>query len=258
MKPDTSDLGVASAIYMRHRRLFVIRVVAALAILATAVCAWLILKSVIGWPEWLGNAIILLGALGASLSVVRPPARWLEVGAASVAVAAMLAGPLITSALNTTLPQNGSNPVSGQLTKSPASINRFLDDMKHGNPAWAYDVAFGQTPNTAILDKLTTSKTCLWAAATTASQTAARLQLEAERPIMPLGGFAGSDPSPTLQIFKDHVQNGEICYFLPQDEFLATQPKANTVSEISDWVKGHFELETVGGQVIYNLSKRIA
>lgn len=255
--PLALTLGVASAIYIRQHRLLIVRVVAALGILATAVCAWLILSSVVGWPEWLGNAIMLLGALGASLSVVRPPARWLDVGAASVAVAAMLAGPLLTSALNTTLPQNGSNPVSGQLTKSRASINRFLDDMKQGNPAWAYDVAFGQRPNTAILDKLTASKACLWAAATTASQTAARLQLEAGRPIMPLGGFAGSDPSPTLRVFKDHVENGKICYFLPQDEFLKTQSKASTVSEISDWVKGHFELEMVGGQGIYDLTKRI-
>ncbi|GGH93209.1 putative glycosyltransferase [Arthrobacter liuii] len=256
--PLALTLGVASAIYLQHHRLIVVRVVAAAGILATAVCTWLILSSVVGWPEWLDNGIMLLGALGAALSVVRPPARWLEVGAASVAVAAMLAGPLLTSALNTTLPQNGSNPVSGQLTKSQTSINRFLDDMKHGNPAWAYDVAFGQTPNTAILDKLTASSgTCLWAAATTASQTAARLQLEAGRPVMPLGGFAGTDPSPTLQAFKDHVEDGKICYFLPQDEFLATQSKASTVSDISDWVKRHFDLEVINGQGIYDLSKRI-
>lgn len=255
--PLALTVGVASAIYVQHRRLFVVRAVAALGILATAVCSWLILSSVVGWPDWLGNAILLLGALGAALSVARPPTRWLEVGGASVAVAALLTGPLLTSALNTTLPQNGSNPVSGQLTKSPASINRFLDDMKHGNPEWAYDVAFGQRPNDAVLNLLTATKSCLWAAATTASQTSARLQIDADRPIMPLGGFAGSDPSPTVQIFKDHVAAGRICYFLPQDEFLATQSKTSTVTEISDWVKGHFELETVGGQEIYDLSKPI-
>lgn len=256
--PMALTIGVAGAIYMRHNRLFIVRLAAAVCILATTVCAWLILRSVVGWPDWLSNSIMLLGALGAALSVARAPARWLEVGAGSVAVAAMLAGPLLTSALNTTLPQNGSNPVSGQLTKSQSSINRFLDDMKHGNPQWAYDVAFGQGPKTAILDKLTAaSKTCVWAAATTASQTAARLQLGAARPIMPLGGFAGSDPSPTLQVFQDHVENGRICYFLPQDEFLATQSKAGAVSEISDWVRGHFELEMVDGQRIYDLSKRI-
>lgn len=256
--PLALTVGVASAVYIRHRRLLVVRVLAALGILSTAVCSWLILSSVVGWPEWIGSGILLLGTLGAALSVVRPPTRWLEVCAASMAVAALLAGPLLTSALNTTLPQNGSNPVSGQLSKNPASINRFLDDMKHGNPAWAYDVAFGQTPNASILDKLAASETCLWAAATSASQTAARLQIEAKRPIMPLGGFAGSDPSPTLQAFKDKVAGGQICYFLPQDEFLATQPKASTVAEITDWVKTHFQLEMVGGQGIYDLSKPIS
>lgn len=256
--PLALTVGVASALYIRHRRLLAVRVCAALGILSTAVCSWLILSSVIGWPEWLGSGILLLGTLGAALSVVTPPARWLEVCAAIMAMAAILAGPLVTSALTTTIPQNGSNPVSGQLTKSPASINRFLDDMKHGNPAWAYDIAFGQTPNDAILSKLATSKTCLWAAATSASQTAARLQIGASRPIMPLGGFAGSDPSPTLQAFKDRVAAGQICYFLPQDEFMATQPKASTFAEICDWVKSHFQLEMVGGQGIYDLSKPIA
>jgi len=253
--PLALTLGVASGIYLKHRRLLVIRLVAAVAILATSVCGWLILNSVVGWPEWLGNAIMFLGAVGAALFVLRPPARWLEFAATTVALAAMLAGPLLTSALDTTLPQNGSNPVSGQLTKSRASINRFLDDMKHGNPAWAYDVAFGQVPKTAILDKLTAAHTCLWSAATTASQTAARLQLGANRPVMPLGGFAGSDPSPSLQAFKDHVWSGEICYFLPQDEFLNTQAKDGTVSEISAWVKGYFASEMVDGQQIYDLSK---
>ena len=256
--PLALTVGVASALYIRHRRLLVVRVVAAVGILSTAVCSWLILSSVIGWPEWLGGGILLLGTLGAALSVVTPPARWLEVCAAGMAIAALLAGPLLTSALNATLPQNGSNPVSGQLTKSPSSINRFLDDMKHGNPAWAYDVAFGHKPNAAVLSKLAASETCLWAAATSPSQTAARLQIEANRPIMPLGGFAGSDPSPTLQAFKEKVASGQICYFLPQDEFLATQPKASTVAEISDWVKFHFQLEMVGGQGIYDLSKPIA
>ena len=39
---------------------------------------------------------------------------------------------------------------------------------------------------------------------------------------------------------------------------MATQPKASTFAEICDWVKSHFQLEMVGGQGIYDLSKPIA
>lgn len=255
--PMALTVGVACAIYFQHRRLLRFRMAAAAAILSTSLCSWLILNSVVGWPIWLGNAVLFAGAIGAALAAVPPPTRWLEVCAATAAAAAMLVGPLATSVLNTTLIQNGSNPVSGQLTKSTGSINRFLDEMKHGNPAWAYDVAFGQKPNDSILQLLRASNGCTWAAATAASQTAARLQIEADRPVMPLGGFAGTDPSPTLAAFKIHVDDGSICYFLSQDGFLATQTANSAFAEISEWVEAHYEREDIGGQGIYDLSKPV-
>ena len=53
-----------------------------------------------------------------------------------------------------------------------------------------------------------------WAAATTGSQSAASYQLATELPVMAIGGFTGSDPSPTLEQFQAYVAQGQIHYYL--------------------------------------------
>lgn len=248
-------VGIAVDIYVRHHRLVLVRAGAAVAVLAGAVSSWLILASVVGWPDWLGGAVLVLGALGAALLGAQAPTRWLQGVAGVVAAAALLTGPIATSMHNVSLPHNGSNPVSGQLTKNPGSISRFLNEMQNGNPEWAYNLAFGQKPSAEIVRRLKASHGCTWAAATYASQTAARLQIESGRPVMPVGGFAGTDPSPTLQQFIDRVEGGQICYFLVQDAFLATQSEQTEVVEISEWVEANYESDVVDGRRVYDLSK---
>ncbi|MEP7024529.1 MAG: glycosyltransferase family 39 protein, partial [Actinomycetota bacterium] len=53
-----------------------------------------------------------------------------------------------------------------------------------------------------------------WAAATVGTQSAAPLQLATRLPMLAIGGFNGSDPSPTLAQFKKLVAAGEIHYFI--------------------------------------------
>ena len=53
-----------------------------------------------------------------------------------------------------------------------------------------------------------------WAAATTGSQGAATYQLASGQPVMAIGGFTGSDPSPTLAQFQAWVAAGDVHYFV--------------------------------------------
>ena len=53
-----------------------------------------------------------------------------------------------------------------------------------------------------------------WAAAAVGSQNAASYQLASGEAVMPLGGFNGSDPSPTLAQFEQDVSQGKIHYFI--------------------------------------------
>ncbi|MCD5341616.1 glycosyltransferase family 39 protein [Arthrobacter sp. AK04] len=250
-------IGVAADMYVRHLQSSVwVRLATAIAVLGGAGSSWLLLSSVVGWPDWLPITVLACGILGASMLAVVPPNRVLLSAGGLLAVGALLAGPSLTSLQNVSEPHNGSNPVSGMLTKSPGSISRFLDDMQHGKHSWAHDIAFGKSPGPNLVGKLTHSGGCTWAAATYASQTAARLQLESDRAVMPLGGFAGADPAPVLADFVDKVKAGNICYFLGDEDFLSAQPTATAVVEISRWVKANFESEEVDGQQLYDLRRR--
>ena len=53
-----------------------------------------------------------------------------------------------------------------------------------------------------------------WVAATIGAENAASYQLPTERSVMPIGGFNGSDPSPTLAQFESYVADGQIHYFI--------------------------------------------
>jgi hypothetical protein len=73
---------------------------------------------------------------------------------------------------------------------------------------------------------------------------------------MALGGFNGSDPSPTLEEFQTYVADGEIHYFIAGGGFGGGPggSGSSTSSEISSWVQASFEATTVGGVTLYDLS----
>jgi len=81
---------------------------------------------------------------------------------------------------------------------------------------------------------------------------AAPLQLSSGRPVMAIGGFTGSDPSPTLEQFEAYVANGEIHYFVAGG--MGGGPGRGN-SEITQWVQQHYTAQTVGNQTVYDLTK---
>ena len=79
--------------------------------------------------------------------------------------------------------------------------------------------------------------------------------LRTGEPVMALGGFNGSDPSPTLQGFKDLVAAGKIHWFIGGgDGFGASKGGSRTSSEIAAWVADNFASQTVGGVTVYDLT----
>ncbi|MFJ4904411.1 ArnT family glycosyltransferase [Streptomyces sp. NPDC093249] len=119
-----------------------------------------------------------------------------------------------------------------------------------------------------------------WVAATVGAQNAAGYQLATEKPVMAIGGFNGSDPSPTLARFKEYVAQGEIHYFIGGGEG-GTSGRSGEAgqgsqggqgdggrsraggfgggpgggSEISSWVAENFEEVTIGGATFYDLTR---
>ncbi|MET7879338.1 glycosyltransferase family 39 protein [Micromonospora profundi] len=92
-----------------------------------------------------------------------------------------------------------------------------------------------------------------WAAATIGSNNASGYQLATGDPVMAIGGFNGSDPSPTLAQFQRYVADGKIHYFLGGGGFRANGGSSAS-QEIAAWVAESFTAQTVDGVTVYDLS----
>ena len=74
--------------------------------------------------------------------------------------------------------------------------------------------------------------------ATTNSNTAASIILAADRPVMSLGGFTGSDPILTVDQFAGLVRSGQVRYVLVGGGG-GGGPQDNETSSIMSWVKAN-------------------
>ncbi|MGP4043500.1 ArnT family glycosyltransferase [Streptomyces sp. 2A115] len=105
----------------------------------------------------------------------------------------------------------------------------------------------------ALLEKNAEDYT--WAAAAIGAQNAASYQLSTGDPVMAIGGFNGSDPSPTLAEFKQYVEDGKIHYFIAGGGMGGGSDSSGTSSRISEWVQENFEEVTVGSSTFYDLTQ---
>jgi 4-amino-4-deoxy-L-arabinose transferase-like glycosyltransferase len=111
-----------------------------------------------------------------------------------------------------------------------------------------------QEPNAELKSLLeANSDQYTWVAATVGSNNAAGLQLGTGLPVMAVGGFNGSDPSPTLEQFKQYVAEGKIHYFVGGNGFRANGGSQDS-QEIAAWVADTYTAQTAGAQTIYNLT----
>lgn len=95
-----------------------------------------------------------------------------------------------------------------------------------------------------------------WVAATTGANQAAGYQLSLEEPVMGIGGFNGTDPSPTLAEFKQLVSEGKIHYYIGSGSG-GQGPGGGSdsaSSQIADWVEANYEATTVDSVSLYDLS----
>jgi hypothetical protein len=94
------------------------------------------------------------------------------------------------------------------------------------------------------------------------AQTASSLELASGASVMAIGGFTGSDNSPTLAQFEAYVHAGDIHYFVagggPGGGFGGGPGGGgggDAASQISSWVRDHFTATTIGGVTVYDLTK---
>src|SRR5207249_4630443 len=103
--------------------------------------------------------------------------------------------------------------------------------------------------------------TYTWAAAAVSANQAGGYQLASGEPVVAIGGFNGTDPSPTLEQFQALVRGGRIAYFIGGGGGFGGGgfgggPGGNsgTSTQIRAWVEENFTATTIGGTTVYDLT----
>ncbi len=114
----------------------------------------------------------------------------------------------------------------------------------------------GTTPSTELTQALLADADAYtWVAATVGANNASGYQLATGRSVMPIGGFNGSDPSPTLAQFQALVSEGKIHYFISGGGIGPSNGGSSDSSSIAWWVQSNFTAVTVGGTTLYDLTQ---
>lgn len=132
-----------------------------------------------------------------------------------------------------------------------------LGDGARNRERGAGGLLTGSRPSAEIIAKLRDdADRYTWVAAAIGSNEASGYQLESGHSVMPIGGFNGTDPSPTLEQFKKYVAQGEIHYFISSGGgFGGGRGGAGTSSSIREWVEANFTATTVDGVTLYDLTE---
>jgi 4-amino-4-deoxy-L-arabinose transferase-like glycosyltransferase len=154
---------------------------------------------------------------------------------------------------------NGGTPSTGTLPGSPGAGGTTTGGAPQGGAGGLLDAS---TPSSALVAALKADASRYsWVAATVGANNAAGYQLSTRLPVMAIGGFNGTDPSPTLAQFEAWVAAGRIHYFIASGGAGAGGPGGtggaggtDTAAQITSWVEDHFTATTIGGQTVYDLS----
>ncbi|WP_426565900.1 ArnT family glycosyltransferase [Angustibacter sp. McL0619] len=290
LAPAIGALVGMGAVALWRARGVVWSVVLGAVVAVTAAWSWSLLGDASGWHPWLRWVVLVLGLVAGVVLMAR---EWLSSqvcsAAAVVALVAVLLGPVAWTVNTVATPHAGSIVTAG-----PAVQDAGLGGGPGGGPGGAPGRAGGpgggfpggtgatggtaaptgggggmggllnaSAPSAEVVTALQQNASSYsWAAAAVGSQTAAGLQLGAEVPVMAIGGFNGSDPSPTLAQFQQYVAEGRVHYFVGSGSSRggglggagSSTGGSSASSEIAAWVAANFTATTVGGVTLYDLT----
>jgi 4-amino-4-deoxy-L-arabinose transferase-like glycosyltransferase len=259
----------------RRRARPVARLCLAALVAGTGAWAWLLLGQVPGWLPWLRTAV-LVGSFVAAVAWLlaggrgRALARTLAV----VALVVGLAGPTAYSVQTAATAHTGALPTAGppgMRGPNPAGRAHGPKPPGRGGPGGHGIMALleGVTPPSGVTELFRASASGhTWVAATVGSEVAASYQLAAGAPVMAVGGFNGTDPSPTLAAFQALVRAGAVRWFVDSGVDASgagsvrapgSLPAADTGGSdagrrITDWVHQHFTPRLVAGTTVWDLT----
>ncbi|MER5673501.1 glycosyltransferase family 39 protein [Pseudonocardia alni] len=151
----------------------------------------------------------------------------------------------------------GTGPSTGDGGFPAGSGQGRMPQGDAGGPGGMFGGPGSERTNAQVVALLRDAGPARWAAATVGSQGAASMMLAAggDTAVMAIGGFSGSDPSPTLDQFRQYVAQGDVRYFVSGGERGGPGGgRGGTGAEITAWVAQHYTATTVDGTTVYDLS----
>ncbi|MDO8108417.1 glycosyltransferase family 39 protein [Isoptericola sp. b441] len=191
-------------------------------------------------------AAVLLGPVAYSLQTVGA----VHTGSVPVAGPRADAGRAASAGFAASMLGRASGGPAGRLRAGGASGTRLRPGVAPGRRSGPGGVS------PAVRDLLLRdSARYTWAGAAVSSPLAAWYQLGVRQAVMPVGGFNGTDPSPTLRQFRADVAAGRIHWFIGGGRIYGSQPSGTLEAQrIAAWVRATYPVQVVDGVRLYDLS----
>jgi 4-amino-4-deoxy-L-arabinose transferase-like glycosyltransferase len=211
-------VGICVVELWRGRRYPAPRAVLAAMSAATGVWAFILLDRTPDWQPWLRWAV-LVGSIVVAAVIAAGVHRLGRLTAGVAASAIILGG---AASLGYTIETAAHAPSGPGAMAGPAAAHvefgGFGAPPGDGPPGGPGRPGKSVAENTELQDLIRAADN-RWAAASVGSMTAGALELETGASVMAIGGFAGSDNSPTLEQFQAYVADGQVRYFIAGGHF---------------------------------------
>ncbi|MDQ1571743.1 MAG: hypothetical protein QOF79_2417 [Actinomycetota bacterium] len=262
----------ASVLWSRREEAWA-KLLSAIVVLGTVTWAFVLLGEAGSWLPWLKWVVLVLGLAGAVLIML--PGRSKRMLGATIAtvLAASLLAPAAYTIQTVLTAHSGSIVTAGPVVAggmggggggfgggrggfagqggAPTAGGTGAANAGGMGGSFINSGTVG-TAIAALLEVNASDYT--WVAAAVGSDSAASYQLATQNAVMPIGGFNGSDPAPTLAEFKAYVAAGEIHYFVGGSA-RQSNGGSSSASSIAAWVATNFTAQTVDGTTLYDLTK---
>jgi 4-amino-4-deoxy-L-arabinose transferase-like glycosyltransferase len=225
-------------------------------LLTTGIWSFVLLHRNSGWFPELRWAVLLLTVASAVLLVLPWHPRAAQRAAAAALVVGLIGG--LGGSTAYAFATIGAAHSGGSPTVGPAQASAA------GHGGW------GQTRANPRLAAMLSATNSAWAAAIDGSSAAAGLELQSGKAVMAIGGFSGSDPTPTLAQFQADVWAGKLTYYIVEQNSRGGAPTSaghadaigdtgggrgrNQHVDITNWVTANFVPRQVGDAMVYDLS----
>ena len=212
------------------------RLVSAALVVLTGGYALLVPLARLATPRWLTPVIAVSLVAAVGLLLLRSPwsrGRLARAAAASTIAVSLLLAPTWFAVSTLRRPVTGANPLAGPATE--ATVPRY---------------------DPAVVAFLDARPARTWLAAVPTATAAARLQLQAGRPVLPLGGFTGYVNSPTTAQVRAWVRQGRLRYIVLAGPY-ASRPGSDPAPfehtgmvRLVRWARAHGCVQRVPGSSV--------